>query len=93
MIYVISILLVIITGYSNELPMFPSDTIYVVNPDTHTCSKHEIIKKDPITVGDGVDVAWNDCPHVFGFKDSDIGPVMNWVRKAQTIAKQKCKDI
>lgn len=73
------------------LDPFPADHIFVVNPDTHTCSKHEIIKKDPITVDDGVDVPWGDCPHVFGFKDSDVGPVMNWIRKAQQLAKEKCK--
>ena len=73
------------------LDPFPADWVFVVNPDTQTCSKHEIIKKDPITVGDGIDVAWSECPHVFGFKDSDIAPVMDWMRKAERLAKEKCK--
>lgn len=78
-------------GCANGLPEFPADYIFVVKPDLQRCSKHKIIKKDPVTVDKGEYVDWRDCPHVFGFQDQDVAPVMGWIRNAQDEAKKRCK--
>ena len=88
---VICLIISSVIGCNSGLAPFPADFIYVANPDSLTCSKHEIINKDPVTVGDGIDVPWNECPHVFGFKSDDVGPVMDWIRTSQEIAKKRCK--
>lgn len=80
-----------LSGCKKGLPDFPANFIYVANPDTLTCSRHEIIKKDPVTVDDGVEIPWSECPHTFGFASDDVGPVMNWIRNSQEEAKKRCK--
>ncbi|MBY0413711.1 MAG: hypothetical protein K2Q18_06080 [Bdellovibrionales bacterium] len=78
-------------GCKQGLPEFPANYIYVAYPDKQECTKHEIIKKDPITVDNGVYIPWSDCPHVFGFSQDDIAPIMDWMRNAQEEAKKRCK--
>lgn len=81
----------LLIGCNGQLDPFPADYIFVANPDTLTCSKHEIIKKDPVTVDDGVEIPWSECPHTFGFASEDVGPVMNWIRNSQEEAKKRCR--
>ncbi len=78
-------------GCAEGLPEFPADYIFVVKPNLLECSRHKIIKKDPVTVDKGEFIPWDQCPHTFGFQDSDVGPVLTWIRNAQTEAKQRCK--
>jgi len=76
---------------ADGLPIFPADEVYVARPDTLQCSRHKIISKDPVKIDKGEWIPWEQCPHVFGFKDSDIGPVMNWIRNSQETARKRCK--
>ena len=81
----------LLIGCGDGLPPFPANYIFVAKPDKLECTRHKIISKDPVKVDKGEFIPWNECPHVFGFQDSDIGPVMNWVRKAQSESKKRCK--
>lgn len=87
----ICLIIASLVGCKDGLPEFPASFIYVAKPETLECSKHEIIKKDPITVDKGVFIPWNECPHVFGFSSNDVAPVMDWMRNAQEEAKKRCK--
>lgn len=78
-------------GCGSGLPDFPAEFVYVVKPDILVCSKHQIIKKDPVTIDNGEIIPWETCPHTFGFSKSDIAPVMDWVRNSQSEAKRRCK--
>lgn len=78
-------------GCADGLPLFPADHIYVIKPQLQQCSKHKIISKDPVKVDRGVFIDWHDCPDVFGFESKDAGPVLNWIRNAQSEAKKRCK--
>lgn len=80
-----------LNGCAEKLASFPADYIFVVRPETQKCAKHKIIKKDPVTVDKGEWVPWSECPVVYGFAESDISGVMNWIRDAQELAKKRCK--
>ena len=81
----------LLVGCAEGLPPFPAEYIFVVKPEKQECTRHKIISKDPVKVDKGEFVPWDECPHVFGFQDSDIAPVMNWIRNAQEEAKKRCK--
>jgi hypothetical protein len=81
----------LVIGCAEGLPPFPADFVFVAKPDKLECTRHKIISKDPIKVDKGEFIPWSECPHVFGFQDSDIGPVMNWIRESQRLAKKRCK--
>lgn len=80
-----------VMGCADDLPSFPADYIYVVKPELQQCSRHKIISKNPVKVDKGVWIEWSQCPDVFGFESKDMGPIMNWIRKAEKMAKEKCK--
>ncbi len=75
-----------------ELPKFPADSIFEYIPKTGECYEYKVIKNDPLTFDDGKLVATDLCsPSLMGFQIDDVGPVMNWIRNAQTTAKTRCK--
>lgn len=78
-------------GGKSGLPDFPADYVYSVRPFENKCSKHKIIKKDPVVVEKGIYVDMRECESVFGFAAEDTGPVFNWIRNAQAVAKKRCK--
>lgn len=82
----------LISGCASGLPTFPSDYIFVIRPEKQACSMHKIIKKDPVTVDKGYYLPWEECPTVYGFSEQDTPKVLSWIRKAQELAKKKCKD-
>jgi hypothetical protein len=88
---VICLMAISMIGCAEGLPPFPAEFIFVVKPEKQQCTRHRIISKDPVKVDKGEYISWEECPHVFGFQDSDIGPVMNWIRESQRLAKKRCK--
>ena len=70
-----------------QLRQFPADRIFEV-VEVKSCVTYPIVSFDPLKFGSGVE---GPCPaQIFGFASKDIGPIMTWIRDAQTMAKEKC---
>jgi len=76
---------------NSGLPRFPVQYIYSSRPLVNKCSKHKIISYDPIKVDGGIIVEMTECESIFGFQAKDAGPVFNWIRSAEKLAKERCK--
>lgn len=81
-----------LSSCAKDLQKFPAEYVYSAKPHLLRCTKHKIIKHDPVTVDKGTFVEWSECPDVFGFSEVDTPKVFSWIREAQSIAKKKCKD-
>lgn len=75
-----------------ESPKFPTDKILEYLPETNECYEYTVVSYDPLKVDDGKLVDSSNCtPSVVGWHIDDVGPVFEWIREMQDLAKKRCK--
>lgn len=75
-----------------DVPRFPTHEVFEVIQGQDGCTVYPVIKENPITLGDGIDLPKEKCPEsTFGFHYQDIAEVMDWIRDMQKLAEKRCK--
>lgn len=67
---------------------FPTDKLIEYDQVNKVCGQYKIINFDTLQFKYVKDIP---CPPVFGFTESDIPNVLNWIRDEQAYAKSHCE--
>ena len=84
-------MVVLTSGCATLIEEFPAEYIYSINIEKQLCSRFRIIQKNPIRFDETTVLPLELCPPVIGFTHEDVGFVMDWIRKAEDLAKEKCQ--
>lgn len=76
---------------SQALRKFPSDTLYEYDTKSKVCGVYKITDFENLKFKHVKDLPLDQCPSVFGFKEADIAPVMDWIKDSIDYSKQHCR--